>query len=312
MLLTLAAAALALDLDVGPIDPGLPTALTATGCVPGGDVHFLVSGKGQGAGPCPASLGVCLDVVSPKYLGRKVCSPAGDAVWNWAVPAGVPLGTTLDLQAARVGEVSPVTTRWAGQWRHPITVDGDLTDWTPDAAFATSSGFHQNYVGWDLDHLYVASQHSDVQFGGAQHWLLVYVGDGANGSYTGVPFNTQQPGLPVPFTHQIRWKADNSYNSLMRWDGAAWVSTDFWLGTEGSSSVESEANQVIELAIPWAALGVTDTAVVWVTWLYEGSGFESTYSASPATAIVDGYDPDPVDWLVIDRTSFASPVSQNP
>ncbi|MBA2320960.1 MAG: hypothetical protein H0V89_07385 [Deltaproteobacteria bacterium] len=48
-----------------------------------------------------------------------------------------------------------------------------------------------------------------------------------------------------------------------------------------------------------------------MSWLYEGANFESTYAGVPATAFVDGYDPDVLDFLTIDLASADSPVAQN-
>jgi hypothetical protein len=103
-----------LTLDVGAVEPGFSSLLTLAGCTPGGTVHLIATGRGQGAGPCPAAIGVCVDLVSPKYLGQVLCDATATADFLWAVPAGIPLGTTVDLQAAQVGEVSPVVTRVAG------------------------------------------------------------------------------------------------------------------------------------------------------------------------------------------------------
>jgi hypothetical protein len=313
-----AAQAAGLELTVSPVTSvGGPVDLVVEDCIPGSTVYFVRSTRGPGAGPCPASFGgACIDLVQPKMVGSRPC-PAGTAGLSPNFPP-MPAGTELSFQAVatngQVIEKSDVVVRWADQWWHEIAVDGTVAnEWIAgDEDFATTSGVGTTWVTWDADRLYVAATHPDVAFGGNQHWLLVYVGDGASGTTTGVQFNTQQPGLPVPFSHVIRWKADDTYNSRMRFDGVGWVSHDYWLGTEGSALSELEVEQTVELAIPWASVGVVDAAVVHVAWLYEGNGFETTYAGVPASAFVDGYDPDVAAVLFADLTDAASPVAQNP
>lgn len=75
--------------------------LFVDGAAPMAPVGFLGTLHGQGAGPCPAWLGRdCLDLVGPILpLGGVVADQSGHARLDLLVPAGVPAGTVLDLQA---------------------------------------------------------------------------------------------------------------------------------------------------------------------------------------------------------------------
>lgn len=218
--------------------------------------------------------------------GISVAPP--DDTGTTASPIDDPPDTRTDDDTAT--DPPPDTAAGSQPWRHTVVVDGDPTDLLPQEAFPTRSG--TAWLTWDDTHLFVGVEHPDVVAGGAEHWVLVYVGDGATGTTTGVPFNTQQPDLPAPFTHLLRWKADDSWHSWMTWDGSTWQDAPLWLGTAGSAHAEDEAHQTLELALPLAAIGATDTVAVHVSWVYEGTDYESSYDAVPASSFVDGFDPD--------------------
>lgn len=191
-------------------------------------------------------------------------------------------------------------------WRHTVTVDGDPSDFTADEAFPTSGG--TTWITWDDTHVYLAVQHPDVSTGGPEHWVLAYLGDGATGTTTGVLFNTQQPSLPAPFAHLLRWKADGSFASWMSWDGAVWQDATL----DDAGVTWAEGADTVELAVPLAAIGATDAIAAHVGWIYEGAGFESSYAPVPATSFVDGYDPDYTAWYGFDLTAPDAPASTAP
>ncbi len=189
------------------------------------------------------------------------------------------------------------------EWSHTITIDGDPGEWTQDEAFATTGG--TTWITWDATTLYVGIDHPDVATGSSDHWVLIYVGNGG-GEASGVTFNTQQPAISAPMSHLVRWKADDSYSSLMSWSGQAWVDNPGLLGTGGSDWEEGIA---VEFAIPFSMLGVSDTFDVHVNWLYEGTGFESTYSPTPDGSHSDEYDPDYSQTLLFDRRESQAPTA---
>lgn len=199
----------------------------------------------------------------------------------------------------------------AGAWSHTVTVDGDVAEWTADELLPSTSG--ETWATWDATDLYVAVRHPDVGAGTALHWVVVYVGSGAAGTTAGATLGTQAPGLPTGMSHIFRWKADDSYHDRLAWDGLAWIATPLWLGTEGSAKQESNANNVLELRIPRASVGVGDVLDLHVAWVYEGAGSESTYAGSPATSFTDGaYDPDFGAYWRFDLSSPSSPASATP
>jgi len=195
----------------------------------------------------------------------------------------------------------------AGGWSHTATVDGDVSEYSADETWATTGG--SVHITWDATTLYVASSHPDAETGGELHWLMVYVGDGSTGTTEGATMNSQQPTLPVPMSHVARRKADGSYDDLLAWSGTEWASTAGWLS--GGPGQVAEAGQAVELAIPLADIA-TEQLVVHVAWLYEGTGYESTYSGAPAASFVDGYDPDYSAVFTFDLLSADAPAVQQP
>jgi hypothetical protein len=199
-------------------------------------------------------------------------------------------------------------------WLLSPVVDGSVTNewWAGDEDFGTTSGIGTTWITWDTETLYVAAQHPDVSLGGSEHWLLIYAGDVVEGTTLGLAYNTQQPLFSTPVEVQLQYEADGQFNARRAWDGASWSDEWFWLGTDGSRVAELEAEDTIELQIPWSELGITTQGVVYVGWLYEGNGFESTYAGVPSTAFLDGYDPDVSAMIAVDLTGPDSPRAQNP
>lgn len=219
--------------------------------------------------------------------------------------AGSPAGTIPGTPAG----TAPGSTGTA--WSHTATVDGDPSEYGPDETFAVDGG--TVWLTWDADALYVAAQHPDVIAGGPQHWLVVYLGDGTTGTTTGITFGLQTPTTALPVTSVVRWKADFSWHSLETWSGSQWQSTPLWLGTAGSQVAEDPVAGVVELALPDAALGLGDTVVVHVSWVYEGAGYESSYAPSPSSSFTSGaFDPDYASLWRFDRTAATPPAQYLP
>jgi hypothetical protein len=192
-------------------------------------------------------------------------------------------------------------------WQFTPTIDGSVAEWPQEARFTTSASTFA-YIGWDATSLYLAMTHPDVATGGPQHWALAYVGNGAGGTTLGVVHNSQGPTLPFEASFLVRSKLDDSYSSLQSYSGGSWMTSSPLFGMGGA--VRAESGTTVEIAVPLATLGVTDQLDVLVTLLYEGTGFESTYSATPATTLADGtYDPNYTKYWSFDRTSPNPPAS---
>ena len=195
----------------------------------------------------------------------------------------------------------------AAGWSHTLTVDGDASDWLPGERFVNSAGT-DTWISWDDQDLFVAIKHPDVGTGAGQHWVVITLGNDAQGAIVGSPIRNQQPALPFEATRIIRWKANNSYHDIQTWDGVAWVSTADALVSGGGAIAENDDNQVVEFRIPRALVGITDTALVHVHMVFEGAGFETSYAAAPATSFADGtFDPDVGAWYAFDLTARRRP-----
>ncbi|HMV68251.1 MAG TPA: hypothetical protein PKA64_15495, partial [Myxococcota bacterium] len=203
-------------------------------------------------------------------------------------------------------------------WSHTITIDGDPSDWLPSEQFATSQG-GGTWMGvtWDSTYIYIATKHPDVAAGGSLHWFVTYFGNGSStGSYTvrdGITHNTQEPHLAAPSQTAARWKADNSFDSALNGDAGlnAWFGTSWYFRDHIASSLlaESNVNQFMEYRIRRDELFLNfSVLVVDAHWVYEGSGFESSYAATPSNAHAQGvYDPDFAKYLRFQLNSSAGP-----
>ena len=220
----------------------------------------------------------------------------------------------LDLRSPDAPAMAPVRTPPEDTappppWEHAITVDGDAREWLAEERFTSSAGT-DTWVTWTAQYVFVAVRHPDVGTGGVSHWVILTLGNGAPGGRVGRTLNTQQPGIPFDATSILRWKADNSYNDLAVWNGSDWASTPGWFGTAGSLLAENNNNDVVEFAIPRAALGVTDRLLLHVNLVFEGAGAETSYAVVPNSSFPDGfYDPDYTRWYDFDLESAAAPSS---
>jgi hypothetical protein len=305
-----------LDIAVDYVVPGETTTLTVNGANPGESVRFVRSFQGVGAGPCPAVLGgLCLDLRGTTLMGASTANGEGQASFQLSVPASAPLGNAVSFQAAIArgpGGANSVKTdvvadEVAESFTFTATVDGDASEYPPESWFQTTGGSWA--VVYDNDFLYVAVANPDVG-ASAEHWVVMYFGDSASEGFTGVLHNTQQPGLAAPAHTALRWKSDGSYNGFLDYDLAqGWLETPDWLGTNGSEVAWSANADVVEFKIPLSAVG-PKSFTMQASWVFEGSGFESTYSGLPAGSIQDGYDPDFSAALSINRRSSYAPAQQ--
>lgn len=95
-----------MQLTLSPLIAGMPATMESTSAVPGTTVWFI-RGSGPGAGPCPGVLqGACIDVLDPLIVGSAIADLDGRAVLTVNLPANVPEGATVELQAVAVGTVS--------------------------------------------------------------------------------------------------------------------------------------------------------------------------------------------------------------
>ncbi|MCB9681248.1 MAG: FG-GAP repeat protein [Alphaproteobacteria bacterium] len=243
----------------------------------------------------------------------------GDEVWGHGTD---PLDPDSDGDGIDDGdEVTDGSDPLVSAWRSAITVDGDASDWPAQAMFDTSNvGFNpssQQVVTWDNDNVYFGVRETDVGSGGNQTWFVALFGNGVDGGRVGSQLNTQLPGLAFKATHLVRWKADDSFAEVLAWDGAAWqvLSQSFdgsgAFTTLGGAQAENNANNVVEFMLPLSALGLDlrGDLLYHGTFVYEGAGFESSYSVVPDTSFPNAlYDPEYTASLTFD---LGSPVDPN-
>ena len=218
---------------------------------------------------------------------------------------------SADLGSADLGSADLGPTSDAGPlagYRHTITIDGvNDFDAAPERFDTTTAGYSL-YVSWDADALYLGANGPDIASGGATKWLLFYLdtnGAGA-GSSVGVTYNTQTPALPAGFSADFvfRWRADNTFQSLQRWD----VTTSTWVETTVAPTT-FQAGTFVETRLPLIELGAPTTIGIAALMLNEAAGVEFSYSGMPSGTFADGYHATiPMTrWLSANRSLTANP-----
>jgi hypothetical protein len=97
-----------LDLLISALVPGSPATFTARGANPGDVVRFA-RGNAEGHGPCPAfAVDRCFHLLAPTPMSTAVANAQGVAQLTVNLPASVPLGLEVGVQA--------VVTTGGGAW----------------------------------------------------------------------------------------------------------------------------------------------------------------------------------------------------
>jgi hypothetical protein len=190
-------------------------------------------------------------------------------------------------------------------YRHTITIDG-IDDFAAVDRLATTTGSYSARLSWDADALYVGMTGADVGSGSATRWWLVFVDTNgvSAGSNTGVPYNTQTPRLPPGFfaDYAFRWKANNLFQSLQRWNGSAWEET-------ATVPETFQTGTFVETRIALTDLGSPTNLGVTMLMLNEAAGGEFSYAGTPSGTFTDGYYGSiPMSrWVAVDLTLAAPP-----
>lgn len=204
-----------------------------------------------------------------------------------------------DIQAATAGPDFAL-------WRYPLQVDGLDDDWTEAVTFEAGHDGRMA-VTWDDYNLYLGLTHPDLLEGGDQHFWLVYLGNGAHATVHGVPFNSQQPGLPFAATQLVVVRADGHYAALHQWDGERWQHHPDVFNTPGA--LIERRHQTVEVALSLYELQIGQRLDVVAAMVYEGDGWESTYAPMPVDSFDEGaYDPDYQRFWAFDLWSVDPPV----
>ena len=88
-----------------PLSPGAMATCTLGPVPRGTEVHFVAGLPGT---TCPPFLSDCVDIRAPAYLGADRSDLSGEAQVRFRVPASVPSGTTVRVQAATMGPTGSV------------------------------------------------------------------------------------------------------------------------------------------------------------------------------------------------------------
>lgn len=97
------------ELVVSQMVGGQTARLSAAPVPPGSTVHFALSTRGPGPGPCPPALGgQCLGVMAPTQLGSAVANSDGLALLQVRVPGSVRDGLATWSQAVTITTIGQV------------------------------------------------------------------------------------------------------------------------------------------------------------------------------------------------------------
>lgn len=172
-------------------------------------------------------------------------------------------------------------------------IDG-VNDFAPGEKLPTSSASpaYDAYIAWDDTNVFFGMSGADIASGSSSKWVLIYVdgSPGNAGTTQGLSYNcsgsctAQQASLPFNAGYHLRWKADETYTNLQKWDGAAWANV-------GPIGTVSRKATFMELSITRAALGKPTKLKVHMNMLIEETGAEWTYAGVPSTSFTDGKAP---------------------
>jgi Pentapeptide repeats (8 copies) len=256
-------------------------------------------------------------------LGRSDLGPVdlGGADLGGADLGGADLGTAdlggadlggADLGTADLGGADLGMTPDAGPssgYRHTITIDG-VNDF--DAArdrFATTTLGYTAYLSWDDTGLYLGMDGTDVGSGDGTRWFLVYLDtNGAGfGTSVGVTYRTQTPALPSGFLadYAFRWRADNLFQGVQRWDSGG----STWVDDATVTAITRQTGTFVETRISLTDVGTPGTIGVAAFMLNETDLAEYSFAGVPSGTFADGYYPTipMTGWISADRALSTNP-----
>lgn len=115
-----------LQLSAQPFIAGELAEIRAEGAAAGERIYLGVSRQTSGAGPCIAAAGgLCLDIPDPVVLiGSSVADASGVALWTPRLPASLPIGSPLSLQAVAVRGIGGAGSVASNPWVASVTTSG--------------------------------------------------------------------------------------------------------------------------------------------------------------------------------------------
>lgn len=175
-----------------------------------------------------------------------------------------------------------------------IIIDG-TNDFDTDEDVPGTSGSTW-YFTWDNTNFYFGVNAADVGGGSSTKWVHLYLDTdpqqtplSGNGTPTGVPYNTQTPGLPFNADFHFRWKTDNTYTNMLDWNNGTSSWTDDNTGSNNFGIAAFQSGSYVEFSIPRSSLGNPSAVYVAGAMINEQGGFESTFFMTP-NSNTEGYD----------------------
>ena len=181
----------------------------------------------------------------------------------------------------------------------PKTIDGDLSDWGSYEVVGVSNldgpdgaDLDKLYVSYDDQYLYVALTTNNTA-----SWGIVYgFGlDVKDGGYTG---DTDAWGRKIGFSRGVDYEIYFWYDgggdtigggNFITWNGSGWVYQD--VGSVVTyAATTGNGLQVLEMAIPWDAIGGRTSEVAIISWVAGSYGGDSAVDTVPLDPAVDGND----------------------
>ena len=168
------------------------------------------------------------------------------------------------------------------------TMDGDLSEWSPESMMGTDSNGVSLLIDWDETNLYIGWNGTDFSSTSEGADLFVYLNTSENGSYTSKDWNGVK-SLPFKADHAYILE-DSSYGKIISYNGASWDNTgnaDNYTGWTG--------NKITEIAIPLSLIDSPQNIdiVVWAQWQDAGNiwtAFPLNNSLSSLTHFYHGED----------------------
>ncbi|HEY3448872.1 MAG TPA: invasin domain 3-containing protein [Myxococcales bacterium] len=277
----------ALTCNDGNACNGVETCNPATGCVPG-TALTCNDGNGCTTDTCaPATGCVYTGCSSPDVCySNACCTPActGKTCGDNGCGGTCGLCTGTDVCNAS-GVCVP------GAYRHTVNLaDSGYNDFWTGEFFNTTSAGYIAYITWDAVNLYIGYSGADVTpsaLNADKKWLFVYLDTdpgGANGSSSGVTYNTQSQTMPAGFKADYHYatKMDFTYAQVITNSGGTW-------GSATSVTPPAHAGTYTEFAIPLAGLGSPAKVGVVTLMLNELGGSEWTYAGLYTDNFTDSY-----------------------
>ena len=188
----------------------------------------------------------------------------------------------------------------------PITVDGARTEWSGVTAvpFSGLSNGAIASIAWDATNLYVAFQVTDTKLSATRTVRdggTLYLDDGVE-VYIDTLGDRASAMQPDDYQFMVNlnniqgdWRGTGGGGKDSTWN-ATWTSAVTRQGTLNSHG-DTDSGYTVELAIPWAQLGVTPTA-----GMYLGMDL-AVNDRDPASSVAFNY----FDWAGIAPASYAQP-----